>query len=80
MSRRFEKLEITNWNSTKECGYMKKVARWIVTIITVSAVIVAVNLLIEGIPLSGIPDAEQIEKVVIVHKDSPDTIREYTDE
>lgn len=59
---------------------MKKVARWIATIIFVSVVIVAVNLLIEGIPLFGTPDAEKIEKVFIEHKDYPDTIREDTDE
>ena len=59
---------------------MKIVARWITTIIVVSAVIVAVNRLIEGIPLFGTPDAEKTEKVVIEHKDYPDTIREYTDE
>ena len=59
---------------------MKKVARWIASIIVVSVVIVAINLLIEGIPLLGTPNAEKIEKVAIEHMDYPDTIREYTDE
>ena len=69
-----------NRNLTKGCGCMKKIARWIVAIIVASAVIVAVNLLIEGIPLFGTPDVENIEMVVIQHKDYPDTIKEYTDE
>ena len=59
---------------------MKKVVRWIAAIIGVSVVIVAANLLIEGIPLFGTPDAEKIEMVAVEHKDYPDTIREYTDE
>ena len=59
---------------------MKKLLAGIATFIVVSALIVAVNLLIEGIPLFGTPDAEKIEKVVIEHRDYPDTIRECTDE
>ena len=59
---------------------MKKVIRWIAAIIVVSVVIVVANLLIEGIPLFGIPNAQKIEMVVVEHKDYPDTIREYTDE
>ena len=59
---------------------MKKAIRWIATIIVVSVVIVAANLLIEGIPLFGTPDIENIEMVTVEHKDYPDTIKEYTDE
>lgn len=58
---------------------MKKVMRWIATILIVGIVTVAINFLIEGVPLTGIPDAENIECVVVEHSHYPDEIKEYTD-
>lgn len=58
---------------------MKKAIRLLVTILIVSIVIVAANLLIEGFPLLGVPDAEKIERVMVEHGDYPNESKEYSD-
>lgn len=59
---------------------MKKVLRWIATILVVSIFTVALNFLFEGVPLLGTPPVEKIEKVLVEHQDYPDDIKEFTDE
>ena len=59
---------------------LKKACRLIATILVVSLVIIAGNLLLEGIPLWGTPHPEQVVRVVVTHGDYPDEIQEYTDE
>lgn len=58
---------------------MKKVIRLIATILVVSIIVVAANLLIEGVPLHGTPDAEKIERVIVEHGSYPDETKEHTD-
>lgn len=59
---------------------MKKVIRWVATILIVCIVTVALNLLIEGVPLFGTPKVENINRVVITHTDYPSEVKEITDE
>jgi len=56
---------------------MKKVIRLIAIILAVSVAAVAVSFMIEGVPLFGIPDVENVERVVIKHADYPDEDKEY---
>ena len=59
---------------------MKKAIRLIATILVVCVVVIALNLLIEGVPLLGTPKLENIDQVVVEHSDYPDDVKEYTDE
>lgn len=59
---------------------MKKLIRWVVTIIIVCIVTIALNLLIEGVPLLDTPKVENIERVIVTHADYPDDVKEMTDE
>lgn len=64
----------------KDGDYMKKAIRLIATILVVCVVVIALNLLIEGVPLLGTPKLENIDRVVVEHSDYPDDVKEYTDE
>ena len=59
---------------------MKKVLRWVVTILAVCIVTLALNLLTDGVPLLGTPKVENIDRVVVTHTSYPDDIKEITDE
>lgn len=58
---------------------MKKAIRFISTIIVVAIVVVSLNLLIDGVPLLGTPDAENVSSVIVEHSDYPDEIKKHTD-
>lgn len=59
---------------------MKKVIKFILMFIVICAVIVAGNLIIKGVPITGIPDAEEVSKVIVEHGDYPEETKEFTDE
>ena len=59
---------------------MKKIRRLILTIVVVSIVIVAANVLTEGIPLLGVPQANDVVGVRIQHSGYPEQSKEYTDQ
>ena len=59
---------------------MKKVLRWVVTILAVCIVTLALNLLTDGVPLLGTPKVENIDRIVVTHTSYPDDIKEITDE
>ena len=58
---------------------MKKVFRTIMTFFVVCIVIVVSNFFIKGVPLFGVPDAENVEQIVVKHNDYPDEVKAYTD-
>lgn len=64
----------------KEFECMKKIIRWAITIIVVCIVSIALDFVSDGVPLLGVPDIKNIEKVLIKHGDYPDEIKEYSDE
>ena len=64
----------------KECVAIKKVIRWVATILIVCIVTMALNLLIEGIPLLGTPKVENIDRIVVTHTDYLNDVKELTDE
>lgn len=59
---------------------MKKVFQFIATVIAVTIVVIGLNLLIEGVPLLGTPDAENVSSVIVEHSDYPDDIKKHTDD
>ena len=59
---------------------MKKVFRFIATVIAVTIVVIGLNLLIEGVPLLGTPDAANVSSVIVEHSDYPDDIKKHTDD
>lgn len=59
---------------------MKKIIRWIVTIIVVCTISIVLNFVSEGVPLLGTPDIKNVERVIIKHGDYPDENKEYFDE
>lgn len=59
---------------------MKKAFRLIMTILVVSVIVITFNFLIEGVPLFGIPNAENVEKVIITNADYPNEVKEYIEE
>jgi len=60
---------------------MKKLMRIMLLYVVFLFCIIVVNVwLFKGIPLSGIPKAENIERFIIVHSDYPDDVKEYIDE
>ena len=59
---------------------MKRVFRTILTFLVVCIFIIGSNFLIKGVPLIGVPDAENIKQIVVKHKDYPDEVKAYTDE
>ena len=59
---------------------MKKVIRLIAMFLIVSIVVIGLSFLIEGVPLFGTPDIENVERVVIEHADYPNEVKEYTEE
>lgn len=56
---------------------MKKVVRYIALILFVTVTVVSLNLLIDGVPLRGTPDMEQVSCVVVEHSDY--TTKEHTE-
>lgn len=58
---------------------MKKAIRFIATVIAVCVVVVALNLLIEGVPLFNTPDVENVTSVIVEHSDFPDDLKKHTD-
>ena len=59
---------------------MKKVFRFIGTVIAVVIVVICLNLLIDGVPLMGTPDAENVSSVIVEHSDYPDDVKKRTDD
>lgn len=59
---------------------MKKVIRFIATVIAVVIVVVSLNILIDGVPLLGTPDAENVCCVIVEHSEYPDEIKKHTDD
>ena len=59
---------------------MKKVFRFIATVLAVTVVVIGLNLFTEGIPLLGTPDAENISAVIVEHSDYPDDVKKHTDD
>lgn len=59
---------------------MKKVFRFIGTVIAVVIVVIGLNLLIDGVPLMGTPDAENVSCVIVEHSEYPDEIKKHTDD
>lgn len=59
---------------------MKKAIRWCMTILFVCIITIALNLLIEGMPLLGTPKVENIERVVVTHTNYSGEVKESTDE
>ena len=59
---------------------MKKVIRFIATVIAVTIVTSGINLLIEGVPLFGKPDALNVSSVIVEHSDYPDDVKKHTDD
>lgn len=59
---------------------MKKVIRWVAVILVVCIITIALNLMIEGVPLLGTPKVENIDRVVVTHTDYPNDVIEITDE
>lgn len=59
---------------------MKKVIRFIATVIAVVIVVVSLNILTDGVPLLGTPDAENVSSVIVEHSDYPDDIKKHTDD
>ncbi|MBR6634812.1 MAG: hypothetical protein IKL41_04210 [Clostridia bacterium] len=59
---------------------MKKAIRFIATVIAVCVVVVALNLLIEGVPLLDTPDAENVSSVIVEHSDYPGDVKKHTDD
>ena len=59
---------------------MKKVLRWVATVLAVCIVTIALNFLIEGVPLWGTPKVDNIDRVVVTHTGYPDDDKEITDE
>ena len=59
---------------------MKKVIRWVAVILVVCIITIALDLLIEGVPLLGTPKVENIDRVVVTHTDYPNDVKEITDE
>ena len=59
---------------------IKKVIRWVATILIVCIVTMALNLLIEGIPLLGTPKVENIDRIVVTYTDYLNDVKELTDE
>lgn len=59
---------------------MKKAIRFIATILVVGILAMAIGFLIDGVPLLGTPDIENIERVVIKHANYPNENKEYTEE
>lgn len=59
---------------------MKKVFRFIATVIVVTIVVIGLNLLIEGVPLLGTPDVANVSSVIVEHSDYPDDIKKHTDD
>ena len=57
---------------------MKKVIRWVAVILVVCIITIALNLLIEGVPLLGTPKVENIDRVVVTHTDYPNDVKEIT--
>ncbi|MBE6813757.1 MAG: hypothetical protein E7523_12930 [Ruminococcaceae bacterium] len=58
---------------------MKKAIRFIATIIAVVIVVVGLNILTDGVPLLGTPDAENVSSVIVEHSNYPDETKEHTD-
>lgn len=59
---------------------MKKVFRFIATVIAVVIVVIGLNLLVDGVSLLGTPDAENVSCVIVEHSDYPDEIKKHTDD
>lgn len=59
---------------------MKKVFRFIATVIAVVIVVIGLNLLVDGVLLLGTPDAENVSCVIVEHSDYPDEIKKHTDD
>lgn len=59
---------------------MKKVFRFIGTVIAVVIVVICLNLLIDGVPLMGTPNAENVSSVIVEHSDYPDDVKKHTDD
>ena len=59
---------------------VKKAIRFIATVIAVCVVVVALNLLIEGVPLLDTPDAENVSSVIVEHSDYPGDVKKHTDD
>ena len=59
---------------------MKKVIRFIATVIAVTIVASGINLLIEGVPLFGKPDAVNVSSIIVEHSDYPGDIKIHTDD
>ena len=59
---------------------LKKVFRFIATVIVVTIVVIGLNLLIEGVPLLGTPDVANVSSVIVEHSDYPDDIKKHTDD
>ena len=74
-----EKL-ILNWVDGENTKCMKKVFRFIATVIVVTIVVIGLNLLIEGVPLLGTPDVANVSSVIVEHSDFPDDIKKHTDD
>ena len=60
--------------------WMKYFLKLFATIVVVSVIVVALNLLIEGVPLFGAPALDEIEKVVVEHQEYPGESKEFTDD
>lgn len=59
---------------------MKKVFRFIATVIAVVIVVVSLNMLTDGVPLLGTPDTENVSSVIVEHSDYPDDVKKHTDD
>ena len=59
---------------------MKKVIRWMSAALAAVIVSIALEFLIDGVPMFGAPDEENIEYVIVEHGDYPDEIKKLTDE
>lgn len=59
---------------------MKKVIRFISATLAAVIISIALEFLIDGVPLFGAPDEENIEYVIIEHGNYPDEVKKLTDE
>lgn len=58
---------------------MKKAIRFIAAVLAAGSAALALDLLVEGVPLLGIPDVEKVVRVAVEHADYPGELREYAE-
>lgn len=58
---------------------MKKAIRFVGMLLVVSIIVAAFSFLVEGVPLFGIPQTDEVARVVIEHRGYPNGVKEFTD-